>query len=138
MLRKMVAASALAVGLVFAGAIPAWAHVTVSPDSAPKGASDVEITFRVPNEEAKASTTKIQIALPTSPPVLNALAQTVPGWTAAVVTTHLAKPIQTDDGPVTDVVTEVTWTANSAATGIPPADFQKFEILVGSLPSTGD
>ena len=137
-LRRIVAASALAVGLVCAGAIPAWAHVTVDPQSAPKGASDIEIGFRVPNEELKASTTKIAIALPSDPPVLNALAQSVPGWTAAVVTTHLAKAIHTDDGDVSDVVTQVTWTADSAASGIKPGDFQKFEILVGTLPSTGD
>jgi uncharacterized protein YcnI len=138
MVRKIVAASGFVVGLVCIGAIPAWAHVTVAPDSAPQGASDTEITFRVPNEEATASTTKLQIALPTSPPVLNALAQTVPGWKAAVVTNHLSTPIQTDDGPVTDVVSEVTWTADSAASGIPPGSFGRFEILVGTLPKTGN
>jgi uncharacterized protein YcnI len=138
MVRKIVAASALVVGMVCVGAMPAWAHVTVAPESAPRGASDVEITFRVPNEETKANTTKIDIEVPSSPPLLNALAQSVPGWTDSVVTTHLAKPIQTDDGPVTDVVSEVTWTADSASSGIKPGEFAKFEILVGSLPSTGD
>ena len=138
MVRRVIVASALAAGLVCAAALPAWAHVTVTPDSAPKGASDIEITFRVPNEESTASTTKLQIAVPSNPPLLNALAQSVPGWTASVTTTHLAKPIQTDDGPVTDVVSEVDWTADSVANGIKPGDFGKFEILVGTLPSTGD
>jgi uncharacterized protein YcnI len=119
-------------------ALPAWAHVTVSPDSAPKGASDVEIGFRVPNEEASASTNQIQIALPSSPPILNALAESVPGWTDSIVTTHLAKPIQTDDGPLTDVVTQVSWKADSPANAIKPGNYEKFGILVGSLPSTGD
>ena len=138
MLRRVAAASALVLGLVVLGAIPAWAHVTVDPPSAPKGGSDIEIGFRVPNEEAKASTTKIAIELPSSPPILNVLAQSTPGWTAAVVTTTLPKPIQTDDGPVSDIVTQVTWTATNAAAGIKPGDFERFEILVGSLPDSGN
>jgi MYXO-CTERM domain-containing protein len=138
MLRRVASASTLVVGLVLVGAIPAWAHVTVEPSSAPKGGSDIEIGFRVPNEEAKANTTKVAIELPSAPPILNVLAQSVPGWTAAVVTTTLPKPIQTDDGPVSDIVTQVAWTANNAAAGIKPGDFEKFEILVGTLPDTGD
>jgi uncharacterized protein YcnI len=138
MLRRILGASALAMGLVCAAALPAWAHVTVAPDSAPQGASDVEITFRVPNEEPPASTTKLDVAIPTSPPLLNALAQSVPGWTDNVKTTHLTTPIQTDDGAVTDVVTEVSWTADSAAYAIKPGEFGRFEIIVGSLPTSGN
>ena len=138
MVRRIVGAVALAIGLVVAGAIPAWAHVTIDPPSAPKGGSDVELGFRVPNEEAKANTTKVEIVLPSNPPILNALAQSVPGWTAAVVTTHLPKPIHTDDGDVSDVVTQITWTADNAGSGIKAGDFQRFDILVGTLPSTGD
>ena len=135
--RIAVVIGVLAVGVI-ASAAPAWAHVTVAPDSAPKGASDVEIAFRVPNEEATASTTKLQVALPSTPPLLDVLTQSMPGWTAAVVTTHLAKPITTDDGPVSDVVTQITWTADNAASAIKPGEFQRFEIIVGSLPDSGD
>jgi uncharacterized protein YcnI len=136
-MSRRIVFSGLVAGIVLCTAAPAWAHVTISPATAEKGASDVEIAFRVPNEEATASTTKLQVAIPTDPPLLGVLAQSVPGWTAAVVTTHLPKPIHTDDGDVTDAVSEVTWTADANG-GIPPADFGKFEILVGSLPSTGD
>jgi uncharacterized protein YcnI len=111
----------------------AWAHVTIAPDSVVKGGSDVEISFRVPNEETTA-TTKIQVFIPANPPFLGVLAQSVPGWTDAVLTTKLAKPIHTDDGDVTDVVSQVTWTATSAATGIKPGEFGKFEIIVGQIP----
>ena len=51
-----------------------------------------------------------------------------------MVTQHLAKPIQTDDGPVSDVVSEVTWTADSPAAQIKPGAFGKFEIIVGFAP----
>ena len=134
MVRRIVAASALVIGFVVAGAIPAWAHVTIAPESAAKGGSDVEIAFRVPNEEDAASTTKVDIAIPTDHPLASVLAQAVPGWTATVQTTKLAKPIHTDDGDVNDAVSEVTWTASSAATGIKPGQFGRFEILAGQLP----
>ncbi|MDQ1479695.1 MAG: hypothetical protein QOI44_556, partial [Actinomycetota bacterium] len=109
MLRRIVAASVLAVGLVCAIALPAWAHITIAPDSADKGATDVEIAFRVPNEEAT-NTTKIQVALPTDHPLLGVLAQPVPGWTSKVTTVKLSTPVHTDDGDITDAVSEVDWT----------------------------
>ena len=137
MVRRVVAASVLAIGLVCAGAIPAWAHVTVAPAEAAKGASDVEIAFRVPNEEAKATTTKVEIVLPSDPPIAGVLALPVPGWTTAVVTTHLDTPIKTDDGDISDVVTDITWTAN-ADSAIKPDTYQKFSILAGALPDQGD
>jgi uncharacterized protein YcnI len=113
----------------------AWAHVTVAPESVVKGTSDAEISFRVPNE-ATTATTKLQVFIPSNPPLLGVLAQAVPGWTDAVVTTKLAKPIHTDDGDVTDVVSEVTWTATNAAAGIKPGEYGKFSIIVGQVPDT--
>src|SRR5271156_6299559 len=49
-------------------------------------------------------------------------------------TSHQADP-HTDDGDVNDAVSEVTRTADSAASGIRPGQFGKFEILVGQLPA---
>jgi uncharacterized protein YcnI len=122
---------------VLGWAAPALAHVTVAPASADKGATDVQLTFQVPSEE-DSPTTKVQIALPTEPPLVGVLAQSVPGWTAKVSTQHLATPIQTDDGPVSDIVTNVTWTADNAAAGIQPDSYQGFDILAGSLPDEGN
>ena len=92
----------------------------------------------MPNEESSAATTKVEIVPPTNPPLIGALAQPAPGWTVKVTTQHLATPIQTDDGPVSDVVTDITWTAANAASGIQPDNFQAFQILVGALPDKGD
>jgi uncharacterized protein YcnI len=133
MSRRIVFTGVVATAVVLM-ASPAWAHVTIAPDSAQKGASDVEIAFRVPNEETT-NTTKIDISIPTDPPLLGVLAQQVPGWTAKVVTTKLPKPIETDDGSVTDAVSEVTWTADDPAAGIKPDEFGKFEIIAGQLPA---
>ena len=137
MIRRIAVGVGVLTLAIVASAAPAWAHVTVAPVSADKGASDVEIAFRVPNEEGSASTTKVQIAFPTSPPMPGVLAQAVPGWTAKVATQHLANPIHTDDGDVSDVVSQVTWTA-SAGSAIEPSGFQRFEILVGQLPEDVD
>lgn len=137
MVRRMAVVLGVSTLAIAALAAPAWAHVTVAPASAEKGAADVEITFRVPNEEDSA-TTKVQVALPTSPPLVGVLAQAVPGWTAKVVTQHLTTAIHTDDGDVSDVVSQITWTATSADSGIKPNSFQKFEILVGQLPEDAD
>jgi uncharacterized protein YcnI len=124
----------LVVGLALVGlSVPAWAHVTISPDSAQKGASDVEIAFRVPNEETT-PTTKLQVFFPATPPFLSVLPESVPGWTVAVVTTKLAKPIHTDDGDITEVVTEATWTADTGG-GIPVGEYQRFQVIVGQMPS---
>lgn len=121
---------------VLGWAAPALAHVTVAPDSAPKGATDVQITFRVPSEE-DSPTTKVEIGLPSDPPLVGVLAQPVSGWTTKVATQHLDTPIQTDDGPISDIVTGVTWTANSPAAGIQPENYQGFNILAGALPEDG-
>jgi uncharacterized protein YcnI len=137
MVRRVVAASVLAAGFVCVSALPAWAHVTLAPDSADKSATDVEIAFRVPNEEAT-NTTKIQIAIPTDHPLLGVLAQPVPGWTAKVTTIKLKTPVHTDDGDVTDAVSEVDWTATSAANGIASGEYQRFQIIVGQLPDANE
>jgi uncharacterized protein YcnI len=135
MLRKLTFTGIIGAA-VLGWAAPALAHVTVAPDSADTGATDVQLTFRVPNEE-NAATTKVEIALPSDPPLVGVLAQPVPGWTAKVTTQHLDTPIQTDDGPVSDVVTDVTWTANNTAAGIQPETYQGFDILAGALPDSG-
>ena len=75
--------------------------------------------------------------LPTDPPIPGVSAQNVPGWTSKVTTQKLSTPLKTDDGEISDVVSDVTWTATSAATGIQPEAFQGFDILVGALPEKG-
>jgi uncharacterized protein YcnI len=135
MLRKLTFTGIVGAA-VLGWAAPALAHVTVAPASADKGATDVQLTFRVPSEQDSV-TTKVEIALPSEPPLVGVLAQPVSGWTAKVTTTHLATPIQTDDGPVSDIVSDVTWTAATAAAGIQPENYQGFNILAGALPGSG-
>jgi uncharacterized protein YcnI len=116
----------LAMGAVVLMAAPAWAHVEVSPASAPKG-SDAVLAFTVPDESDSASTTKVQIFFPTDHPIAEALVEPIAGWTAAVDTVTVTKPIKTDDGTVNEAVKTVTWTGGH----IVPGDFQQFKVSVG-------
>jgi periplasmic copper chaperone A len=111
-------------------AATASAHVTVSPTSLPQG-STAELTFKVPNEESKANTVKLQLQIPTAYPIAQVLAKPVPGWTITEHTVTLAKPLTTDDGTFTTAVDEIDWTGGS----IPPGEYQDFQISVDPLPT---
>jgi uncharacterized protein YcnI len=110
-------------------AIPALAHVTITPSSAPAG-STTELTFRVPNEEASADTTRVDVQIPTDHPIAQLLVKPVPGWTISVQTVTLAKPLVTDDGQFTSAVSEVIWSGGKIA----PGQYQDFSLSVDPLP----
>ena len=134
--RVLAGAAALAVAVTLVFAATAGAHVTVHPGTAKKGASDVLLTLAVPNEETSGATvTKLELDLPTNTPLLGVKAQTIPGWTATVTSTKLAKPVTTDDGQITEAVSQVVWTANDPTAAIPQDQFGAFTIIVGTLPS---
>jgi uncharacterized protein YcnI len=134
-LRRAGAVTALAAAGVLAAAGAASAHVTVHPDSYAKGATDGVLSFRVPNEEDTASTTKVQVFLPTDHPVLGALVSPPrDGWTAKVTNTKLKTPVKTDDGTITDAVSEITWTGGK----IGPGQYEDFDVAFGQLPDNAD
>jgi uncharacterized protein YcnI len=108
----------------------AFAHITITPGSA-KAGSAAELTFKVPNEEDKATTTKVQVRIPVSHPIAQLLVEPVPGWTVTVQSVKLAKPIVTDDGSFTAAVSEVTWSGGR----ISPGQFQDFSVSADPLPS---
>ena len=52
-------------------------------------------------------------------------------------TLTLAKPIQSGDGPVSQIVTDIVWTASAG--GIAPGQYQDFAISASQVPAqTGD
>jgi uncharacterized protein YcnI len=136
---RMVATSMVVVAVVVAGigVSAAGAHVTVHPGAEKKGASDVLLTFAVPNEEDGASTTKLELTLPTATPLLGVRAQAMAGWTITVETAKLAKPVTTDDGTITQAASKVTWTADDPSDAVAPGEFGAFTVLVGTLPAKG-
>jgi periplasmic copper chaperone A len=109
---------------------PAFAHVTITPGSAPQG-STAELTFKVPNEESKAATVELQVQVPTAHPIAQFLVKPVPGWTVTVQTVTLPKPIVTDDGSFATAVSEVTWKGGT----IQPGQYQDFSVSADPLPS---
>jgi uncharacterized protein YcnI len=110
----------------------AGAHVTIHPDHLPRGATDVEITFRCPNERSDASVVELRVFLPTATPLLGVLTDPPPGWTARATTSTLPHPVTTDDGVVTAAVTEVIWHATGG--GTPPGQYEDFPLAVGTMP----
>lgn len=133
-LRRAGTVGALAAACVLTAAGAAFAHVTVHPESYAKGAADGVLTFRVPNEQDTAATTKVEVFLPTDHPVLGVLVSPQNGWTAQVTTTKLKKPVTTDDGTITDAVSQITWTGGRIRHG----QYQDFDVAFGRLPDDTD
>ncbi len=119
--RKLVPAVLCALALLAPAA--AEAHVTVQPNEAPEGAYTV-LDLRVPNESDHSNTTKVAVQFPEGFGEVSY--QAVPGWTVEVIHEKLKKPIQTDDGPVTEGVKEVIFSGGKLA----PGQFQDFPLSV--------
>ncbi|GAA1638134.1 YcnI family protein [Catellatospora bangladeshensis] len=132
MTRRLGVVAATVLGLL-AVAVPAAAHVTVSPNTAVQG-SYARVAFRVPNESDDAGTTKVEVHLPEDAPVASVSTQPVPGWTVAVTKRKLATPIEVHGSPVSEVVATLTWTATSPDAAVKPGQFQEFPVSMGPLP----
>jgi periplasmic copper chaperone A len=124
-----VAASALAAPAA------AQAHVTLQPNSAAAGAFTVE-NVRVPNERDTASTVKIDLQLPHG--FVFASYEPKIGWTVKVTREKLAKPIQTDDGPIDEEVRRITFTGHGRYGKIGPGQFMDFPLSVQIPGKPGD
>lgn len=121
------------IGSLWFGAGVAAAHVTVHPSTVAAGTDDFELHFYVPNERDDANTVRLQLFLPSSPPLPEVDVLPVPGWAAHVTTVVLHQPVETDDGPIDTAVTGIDLTATSG--GTPPGQFEDFTLLVGAGPT---
>ncbi|RFA15348.1 hypothetical protein B7R21_04855 [Subtercola boreus] len=121
--------------LALAAPLSASAHVRVTPDQAVAGSYST-LTFKVPTESATASTTKLEVDLPTDTPFGSVSYQPLPGWSVEVITSTLPTPVVTDDGTVTEAPTKIVWTAD-AGSAVAPGAFQLFSISAGPVPDTG-
>ncbi len=119
--RRLVPAALLALALLVPAA--AQAHVTVQPNEAPEGAYTV-LDVRVPNESDIENTTKVAVQFPEG--FGDVSYQAVPGWDVTVVHDKLKKPIQTDDGAITEGVKEVIFSGGKLS----PGEFQDFPLSV--------
>ena len=73
--------SAVVALVIAVGASAAVAHVSVVPDTAPKGGFEI-LSFSVPNEEQDANTVKLEVTVPTKSPIAFVSTQPMPGGTS--------------------------------------------------------
>jgi len=134
--RRVVTRGGLTAALCSAGlvllAVPALAHVEVSPQEASIGGFST-LMFTVPNESDIAGTTEVSILFPSDRPLASVTAKDHPGWEAEITTAPLPEPVTVDDLELTEAVTKITWTADDGVR-VGPGEFDEFEVSVGPLP----
>lgn len=130
-MRKLIAVFAFLAVIVVG--TPAYAHVTVSPAEVTAGGF-VRVAFRVPNESDTENTTKVEVFLPENAPVASVSTMPVPGWTVGTTKRKLDKPIEMHGSQVSEVISQITWTAAPDA-GVKPGQFQEFPVSLGPIPS---
>ena len=121
--------------LVLAAPLSASAHVSVDPGQAAAGSYAV-ITVKVPNESETASTSRVELSLPSDTPFTSVRYVPVAGWSAELVRTTLPEPVEVGEATVTEAVTSVVWTAD-AGSEIAAGELQLFPLSVGPVPDTG-
>jgi periplasmic copper chaperone A len=133
-MQRKTAVAAVAASALAAPAA-ADAHVTLQPSTAAAGAFTVE-NVRVPNERDKASTVKVDVQLPHG--FVFASYEPKIGWSVKVTKAKLAKPIQTDDGPIDEEVRRITFTGHGPNGKIGPGQFMDFPLSVQIPGKAGD
>jgi hypothetical protein len=133
--RRVVAAVLLALGSLLLGAgsaagAPGGTEVVIEPDHVEPGARDVTLVFRMTDIDAAAPVTGFRLHLPTGRPLVGVAAADPPGWTAELTTTALPAPAPSADGPVTETVSAVAW----SAAGPRDAGTVDFTLHVGLVP----
>lgn len=132
--RILLAASAATAVLALPTA--AQAHVTVNPAAVPAGSYQV-LSVRVPNEDDRAATTKVQLRFP--PGFAFASYEAQAGWKAKVVERRLARPVETANGTIDREVGSIVWTGSRKGLGrIAPGQFRDFRISVKIPGRAGD
>lgn len=120
--------------VVLLGSGVASAHVTAKVLGEPAAQGGyTKITFRVPDEDEKAGTIRLQITIDPKYALSSVSTKPKPGWTASVTKAKLDPPVQSGNTKVDEAVTQVVWTA-AKGTRIGPGQFDEFEISAGKLP----
>jgi uncharacterized protein YcnI len=92
----------------------AQAHISLHPNTIPAGAF-VTLNVRVPGEQEHAYAYKVDMQVP--PGFTEIDTQNVPGWSVKEDIVKPATPIQTDEGPVDEEVSQVIWTGDRSTLG---------------------
>jgi periplasmic copper chaperone A len=130
---RLLAGAVVMLASVVGAALPAAAHVTVQPSTATQG-SFSELSFRVPTERDDASTTQVEVTFPSEQPLAFFSVKPRPGWDYEVTRASLPEPVEIEGTTITEAVSKVVWTAQSAAAAIGPGEYDDFSVSVGFLP----
>jgi periplasmic copper chaperone A len=110
----------------------AQAHISLHPNTIPAGAF-VTLDVRVPGEQEGAYAYKVDMLVP--PGFTEIATQNVPGWSVKKVMQKLAKPIQTDEGPISEEVSQIVWTGDRSTLGrLENGQFIQFPLSI-AMPS---
>jgi periplasmic copper chaperone A len=124
---KRIAAICTSIGIL---ALPAAAaaHISLHPNTIPAGAF-VTLNVRVPGEQQGAYADKVVMQIPSGFTEIDT--QNVPGWTVHETITNLKTPLQTADGPVSQEVSEISWTGDRSILGrIDNGSFIQFPLSI--------
>lgn len=124
--------AALLATAILAVPAAAQAHISLHPNTIPAGAF-VTLNVRVPGEQEGAYAYKIDMLVP--PGFTEIDTQNVPGWSVREIVTKPATPIQTDEGPVDEEVSQIIWTGDRSKLGrLENGSFIQFPLSI-AMPS---
>lgn len=136
LLARLGVVAIVSCGLFMGTGAAASAHVTVHSDDAVQGGL-AEIAFRVPTESDTAGTVKLAVAFPADTPIATVSVLPHPGWTYQVTRTTLPSPVDAGHGEqVSEVVSQIEWTAAGPDTAVKPGEYEVFTVSAGPLPRT--
>lgn len=117
--------------LLAAGALlvpaSAQAHISLHPNTIPAGAF-ATLDVRVPGEAEGAYIKKVDVLFPQG--FTGVDYENVPGWSVKVTESKLAKPIQSDDGPIDTQVAQIEWTWTGPLGKVNNGQFINFPLSV--------
>jgi periplasmic copper chaperone A len=108
------AAAICAMSMALSSPALAQAHISLHPNTIPAGAF-VTLDVRVPGEQAGAYAYRVDMLVP--PGFTEIDTQNVPGWSVKEIMTKLSTPIQTEEGPVSEEVSQIVWTGDRSRLG---------------------
>ncbi|MTD56352.1 DUF1775 domain-containing protein [Amycolatopsis sp. RM579] len=130
--RRLAVAAAVGVMATLACQPLAFAHVSVSPDTAEPGEPSM-LSFGVPNERDDATTTRLEVTFPADHPLSSVTPQSMPGWQITVHKEPMDKPAGAGDEMDNQTVSSIVWEGGS----IPADTFTNFTVRIGKMPDTG-
>jgi uncharacterized protein YcnI len=117
--------------VMFTGASASFSHIVLDEKAALAGTS-YRAVLRVGHGCDGAPTTALRVTIPAD--LRGAKPMPKAGWVLSTQVGKLAKPYDDHGKPVTEGLTEITWTAASKDSALPDAYYDEF-VLRGNLPN---